>query len=119
MSAPVSATTGARIRELREALGLTPVSLALKANMREGELARVEAGIGEWPDAKLMRLARALGVTVAYLRGEEDHDELETSALYRLFRSLLLRCTPEHRRRILVTLIEGVERVRRGGFASS
>lgn len=85
----------------------------MRAKMRDTELHRVEAGVGELPDLKLQRLAQALGVTTSYLLGEEDNDELEASALFQLFKRLLMRCDAEKRRRILIDLVRGVEAARK------
>jgi transcriptional regulator with XRE-family HTH domain len=107
---------GLRVNELRQALDLTLHAAALKANLKVGELARIEQGIGELPDAKLIRLARSLGVSPGYLLGTEEHDELEADPLYRLFKSHLAACKPDLRRSILVMLIQGVAKAKKQGL---
>jgi transcriptional regulator with XRE-family HTH domain len=58
------AGVGKRIRELREARGLSQTGLARKARIGRVTLARIEAGTQIPTLATLQRLARALGVRV-------------------------------------------------------
>ena len=71
---------GRRLRELREAAGLTQTQLAERAGMVYQALAKYERGENEptWPVA--LRLAEALGVSMDEFKaaaGEvsDDHDE--------------------------------------------
>jgi DNA-binding XRE family transcriptional regulator len=64
---PMKAETGfgARLKELREAAGLTQGDLAEACGVNRFSIAKVEQGLRDpsWPLA--LRLARALGVSVA------------------------------------------------------
>lgn len=53
---------GARLKALRLAAGLTQEKLAEKADMRVGNIGRLEAGGREPAWETVIRLARALGV---------------------------------------------------------
>lgn len=59
-----AAEVGARIRELREARGLTQAALAKRAGIGRVTLARIEVGAQAPSPWTLSRLARALKVKV-------------------------------------------------------
>lgn len=62
-----------RLRELREARGLTQSQLAERAQVTLGYVSVIEGGQpGNPPNAILQRLAKALGVTVKKLEGKDD-----------------------------------------------
>lgn len=61
-------TLGSRIRDAREAAGLTQMQLATKAKIGEGTLRKYETGRARNPGVgQLRKLARVLGVPVASL----------------------------------------------------
>lgn len=62
-----------RIRELREAVGMTQVELARLANMTPPALQKVEVGSRKLDQQWLRRLAPHLGVTPAELLPDEDN----------------------------------------------
>ncbi|MBR6826274.1 MAG: helix-turn-helix transcriptional regulator [Oscillospiraceae bacterium] len=62
-----------RIRERREALGLSQLELALKLGYTDrSTIAKLEAGVNNLNAKKLVRFAEALQTTVPYLMGLED-----------------------------------------------
>lgn len=65
------ATTGDRIREIREARGMTQDRLAEDANISKGFLSEVENNKRNISSENLLRIANVLGASVDYLlRGE-------------------------------------------------
>jgi transcriptional regulator with XRE-family HTH domain len=65
-----------RVRQLRKAAGLTQQALAVKAGLSVSAVVQLEAG--RVPDPRvssLKALARALGVTLDALAGDEDEPE--------------------------------------------
>lgn len=66
---------GRRIRELRQARGLTLEELADRAELSKSYLSRVETSGKAPPVSTLLALAQALGTTVGRLLGEEEVSE--------------------------------------------
>lgn len=65
------ATTGDRIRELRDTVGLTQHELAEKAGISKGFLSDVENNNRNISSEYLLRIANALGASIDFLlRGE-------------------------------------------------
>lgn len=65
------ATTGDRIREIREARGMTQDQLAVQADISKGFLSDVENNKRNISSDNLLKIANALGASVDYLlRGE-------------------------------------------------
>ena len=64
MSKAKKATLGARIRELREAAGLSQSALAEAAQVGQSHLSRIEKDEREPSLSIAARLAKALGVTL-------------------------------------------------------
>lgn len=67
-------SAGVRLRQRREALGLSQEQLAARAqleglNITQKTVSRIETGDRVVPDYELPVLARALGVTVDWLLG--------------------------------------------------
>jgi transcriptional regulator with XRE-family HTH domain len=58
-----------RLKELRQARGMTQETLARKAGVSRAYLARLEMGRHDPPLSRLRKLAKALSVTVADLVG--------------------------------------------------
>ncbi len=79
-------TPNDRIRERREALGLSQLDLSIKLGYTDrSTIAKLEAGVNHVNTKKLPALARALETTVAYLMGEtDDYYDYETDAERRL-----------------------------------
>ena len=66
-------TPNDRIRERREALGLSQLDLSLKLGYTDrSTIAKLEAGVNHVNTKKLPKLARALETTVSYLMCETD-----------------------------------------------
>ncbi len=63
---------GKRVRELRQARGLTLQDLADRAELSKSYLSRVETSSKAPPVSTLLALAQALGTTVGRLLGEEE-----------------------------------------------
>lgn len=64
---------GRRVKELRDAAGMTQQALAVKAGMAIGVLARIEQGHTNDPRASTLRaLAGALGVSIDAIAGESE-----------------------------------------------
>lgn len=68
---PTAPAHGNRIRELREAAGLTQVDIAYHLRCNQSTVHRWEAGLGEIPDVRKLALARLFGVSVDWLMGWE------------------------------------------------
>ena len=90
-----------RIRERREALGMSQLDLSLKLGYTDrSTIAKLEAGVNHVSTKKLPALARALETTVGYIMGEtDDYYDYETDRDHRLseipddiFRTLYPRC---------------------------
>ena len=65
------ATTGDRIREIREARGMTQDQLAVQASISKGFLSEVENNKRNISSDNLLKIANVLGASVDYLlRGE-------------------------------------------------
>jgi transcriptional regulator with XRE-family HTH domain len=65
----------ARVRALRLAAGMTQQQLAVAAGLALGGLAQIEQGTTRDPRVSTLRaLAKALGVTLDELAGEDDPD---------------------------------------------
>lgn len=62
-SVPHDVVGGARVRAMREALGLSQDALAVRAGVSRPVISRVEAGSQDVPVGTLRLLARALGVS--------------------------------------------------------
>ena len=56
-----------RLRQIREAHGMTQETLAKKAGVTRAYLSRLEMGRHDPPLSRLRKLAKALGVSVAEL----------------------------------------------------
>ena len=101
---------GARIRSLREEIGLSQAQLAGQAELSQGYLSQIENDEVQNPSASvLLRLARALHVDPRCLLeaagykdilGSEQADDFETPVDPDLMR-FLARLSPEHQRHLL------------------
>lgn len=72
---PMSNTIGARVRQLREARGLSQQALEQKAGIARGYLSRLEAGSrgGRVSHAQLEAIAKAMDVSVVELQAGVAH----------------------------------------------
>lgn len=85
-----------RIKERREALGLTQQELASRLNTTKQAISKYENGIvGNLPLDKVQQLAEALNCTPAYLLGwteeklaAKEHDDEQTRKNYEIFKQL-------------------------------
>ena len=90
---------GAHVRKLREARGWSIETLAQKAGMSAKTVGRIERGKTEDPRATTFsRLARALGVAEAEIRGEPPVTPEQATQLDRIEAKLdeLLRRLPDN-----------------------
>lgn len=71
-------TLGSKVKQLRNATGLTLNELARAASTTEATLSRLEAGkMNQLKSEKLKSLATALRVSVDFLLGEDDLQKVE------------------------------------------
>ena len=68
--AALAVSFGERLKQLREAAGLTQPELAERAGMNRFGIAKLEQGVREPTWATVQALARALGVSVATFADE-------------------------------------------------
>jgi|GEM_PF-1674753 len=71
-------TVGEKIREARKSHGWNQTTLAGKVGITLQTISRWEKGEREPKAGELKRIASALGVSIAYLMGEEDTIEVST-----------------------------------------
>jgi transcriptional regulator with XRE-family HTH domain len=69
---PIDVAVGARIRARRTALGVSQTALAKALGLTFQQVQKYEKGANRVSASTLVRVARELGVTVAFLVGEED-----------------------------------------------
>ena len=80
---------GTRLARIRSDAGLSQTALAKKVNAAQSAISQVESGERKPSFDMLRELARALGVTPAYLLGEEvDELSKEERVHFRQYRSL-------------------------------
>jgi transcriptional regulator with XRE-family HTH domain len=102
MNDPVSQTVGQRIRDLRQARGLTQDQLATLCEVSRSAVAQWETDRAGQLRGNISRIATALATTVAFLLdgapgdGDLTGDELAMLRLYR-------ECEPEDRSFLLRT----------------
>jgi XRE family transcriptional regulator, master regulator for biofilm formation len=74
-------TIGTRVRREREKRGWTVRELARRAAVSPGAVSKLEGGTRLSPSIELgKRLAKAFGVTLDYLAGMYDEEEVDASA---------------------------------------
>jgi transcriptional regulator with XRE-family HTH domain len=70
-----------RLKQLRKAAGLTQQGLAMKAGLSVSAVVQIENGTIPDPRISTLRaLAKAMGVTLDQLAGEDDGDQGEAPA---------------------------------------
>lgn len=85
---------GKRLRESREVVNMTQQELADKLDYSKSFISKVENGINEMPQSKIMRAAEVLGTTTAHLMGWDTgftkslHLSEEEFNLVTLFRTM-------------------------------
>lgn len=79
VAAPTSSTLAQRLRDAREAAGLSQPQLAERVGMSQQGIAAIETGDSLRP-RKLRELARAVGRTESWLLGEIDDAATETAS---------------------------------------
>lgn len=81
---------GDRIREMREDQGLNQSELAERVGTSQSTISQLEKGKRNPSYRTLQSVADALGVSVSYLLGEEELEELseEEEAFFREYRGL-------------------------------
>lgn len=81
---------GSRIREIREDQGLNQAELAARVETSQSTISQLERGDRNPSYQMLRRLAEALSVSVSYLLGEDDLEELtpEEEVHFREYRGL-------------------------------
>ncbi len=73
---PKEGSIGQRLKQLREAAGLTQQELAVKAGLSVSNLSQIEQGQKEDPRVStVLALAKAMGVSVTSLIGEDGVEE--------------------------------------------
>ena len=66
-----------RIKERREALGLSQDELAMRLNYKSrSTIAKIESGANDIPQSKIKAFADALDTTTSYLMGWDDNEAL-------------------------------------------
>jgi len=88
---------GARIRQLREAEGLSMRKLATKSGLSVGFLSQVERGLSSIALSSLHQVTSALGCSMSEFFGEAQPAPAEDSTIFTLMRA------SEHPRRIVST----------------
>jgi len=63
---------GARVRDIREDLGMTSTELARKVGISQAQISRLEGGKQGWRSHTLQKVAKALGVTAGFLYSDKD-----------------------------------------------
>ncbi|PWL71479.1 MAG: XRE family transcriptional regulator [Clostridiales bacterium] len=72
---------GQRIKQQREAIGMSQEELAQKLGYRSrSTINKIESGINDITQSKVIEFAQALGTTPAYLMGWEDETEKQTKS---------------------------------------
>ena len=73
---------GKRIKERREELGLSQEDLAIKLGYKSrSTINKIESGINDITQSKVIEFAKALNTTPAYLMGWEEKDDLDIPSL--------------------------------------
>lgn len=66
---------GQKIREAREYIGMTQEELATKMGYKgKSSISKIEAGVADIPQSKVVEFAKVLRTTTAFLMGWEDDE---------------------------------------------
>lgn len=72
-------TIGENIMRIRKEMGLTQEELAIKLGYKsKSTINKIELGINDIPQSKVVKFAKALNTTPAHLMGWEDEQKLKT-----------------------------------------
>lgn len=105
---------GARIMERRQQLGLTQEDLAFRMGYKtKSAINKIELGINDVSQTKVVKFAEALHTSVAYLMGWEDKKEkpTEDDGLSEAKRKLIekIKKLPEDQVLLLLQVAERIE----------
>ena len=102
-----------RLKQLREAKGLTQLRLAMELNVSQETISGYEIGKAVPPAEMLVKLADALDSSVDYILGRTDiKSTLRASELNEQEAEMLsiLRKQPEDKRTFVFDMIKGLEK---------
>ena len=77
--AKIATKTGLRMTKIRKAAGLTQAELGERSGLSQRLISNIECGQREGTIDTLMRIAKALDVTVTHLTGEKDQEGKQDS----------------------------------------
>ena len=106
---------GARIMERRQQLGLTQEELAFRMGYKtKSAINKIELGINDVSQSKVVKFAEALNTSVAYLMGWEDQKEKPTvndDGISEDLKKLIsrLKKLPEDKIRMFLDLAESMQ----------
>ena len=75
--AKIATKTGLRVAKIRKAAGLTQAELGVRSGVSQRLISNLECGQREGTIDTLIKIARALDVTVTHLTGEKDPESAE------------------------------------------
>ena len=79
-----------RIRSRREELGLSQEALAIRMGYKsKSSINKIEMGVNDIPQSKVIAFAKALDTTTAYLMGDDDSKERRSVPIDASERNLL------------------------------
>jgi transcriptional regulator with XRE-family HTH domain len=103
-------TVGQNIAFIRKSLGWTQEELALKMGYKsKSTINKIELGINDIPQSKIVKFAEALGTTPAVLMGWKENDiSLEETTLTEREKKLLdlFRSLPEEKQILALQMIQ-------------
>ena len=105
-------TVGNNIMDMRKRLGLTQEELAKKMGYKsKSTINKIEMGINDIPQSKIVKFAEVLGTTPAFLMGWEEQEEKnlpteETLTDGEKVMLQLFRQVPEEDQRMLLDMIK-------------
>jgi len=108
------ATIGQRIMERRQQLGLTQEDLAFRMGYKtKSAINKIELGINDVSQSKVVKFAEALHTSIAYLMGweEEEKKHTEDDVLSQEMNELINRIKglPEDKVQLLLQLAKSIE----------
>lgn len=74
--AKIATKTGQRVAKIRKAAGLTQAELGERSNLSQRLISNIECGQREGTIDTLIKIAKALDVTVTHLTGEADPESV-------------------------------------------
>lgn len=108
------ATIGQRIMERRQQLGLTQEDLAFRMGYKtKSAINKIELGINDVSQSKVVKFAEALHTSIAYLMGweEEEKKTTEDDGLSQEMVELIsrIKALPEDKVQLLLQLAKSIE----------